>query len=279
MIAAAAERVRARRLAVQRWVEPEPERGEIWHLSDHRMTVWAMPDAAAVTLLDIVVPAGGPHSPLALSTLLADLAAAAGWSGSWRFGVIDGDPLPASLAARPDARRVATKMQLDVREAAGPSGVQLLPMDDVDYTAYREHADEEYAQERFAAGADASIEAARATVAAQMAEMLPDGIRTPTQRLWTVRDEAGERAGVLWVALRDGFGFINDIALDETRRGQGLGTQALRAAAAEIRAAGLGILALNVFGSNDAARRLYAREGFRETETLWSVPIPAPPAG
>ncbi|QMU98498.1 GNAT family N-acetyltransferase [Microbacterium esteraromaticum] len=275
MIAAAASRVRARRLAVQHWAEPEPERGEIWHLVDDPVTVWAMPDATGALLLDIDVPVRDGVDAARLRRWLAELAAVAGWTGSWRVGVLDHDPLMASLTADPDARHVATKMQLDVRTVAEPSGVHLRAMDDVDYAAYRERADEEYAQERVAAGADPSIEAARATAAAQMAEMLPDGPRTRGQRMWTVRDGAGERVGILWVALRDGFGFINDISLDESRRGQGIGTQVLRAAAAEMRAVGLGVLALNVFGSNDAARRLYAREGFRETETLWSVPIPA----
>ncbi|GAA2888395.1 GNAT family N-acetyltransferase [Microbacterium esteraromaticum] len=276
VIAAAASRVQARRRAVQGWVEPEAERGEVWHLAEEAVTVWAMPDARSVTLLDIDAPARYGDDPQGLRQLLAELAAAAGWTGNWRFGVIDGDPLLASLTGIPDARRVATKMQLDVRDAPDPVGVGLQPMDDADYAAYREHADEEYAQERFAAGADPSIEAARNTAAAQMIEMLPDGPRTAGQLLWTVRDDEGERTGILWVAIRDGFGFINDISLDESRRGQGIGTQALRAAAAEIRAAGLDVLALNVFGSNDDARRLYAREGFAETETLWTAPIEVP---
>ena len=271
MIAAAA-RAQARRRAVQGWAEPEPERGEIWHLADDAVTVWAMPDARAVTLLDIDAP---DRHALDLRQLLGDLSAATGWEGDWRFGVLDGDPLLASLAERPDARRVATKMQLDVRGVAGPVGVGLQQMDDADYAAYREHADEEYAQERVAAGADTSIEAARTTVAAQMAELLPDGPHTAGQLLWTVRDEQDKRAGILWISLRDGFGFINDISVDESRRGLGIGTQVLRAAAAEMRAAGLDVLALNVFGSNDDARRLYAREGFSETETLWTAPIEA----
>ena len=272
MIAAAAARAQARRRAVQGWAEAEPARGEIWHLADDAVTVWAVPDARSVTLLDIDAPDRDAQD---LRQLLDDLSVTAGWAGNWRFGVLDGDPLLALLTEGPDARHVATKMQLDVRGAADPVGVRLQPMDDADYAAYREHADEEYAQERVAAGADASIESARTTVAAQMAELLPDGPRTAGQLLWTVRDEQGERAGILWVALRDGFGFINDISVDESRRGQGIGTQALRAAAAEMRAAGLDVLALNVFGSNDDARRLYAREGFSETETLWTAPIEA----
>jgi len=275
VIAAAAARVQARRRAVQGWAEPEPERGEVWHHAERAVTVWAMPDTRSATLLDIEAPTGQGDDPQNLRQLLAELAATAGWTGSWRFGVIDGDALLASLTGIPDARRVATKMQLDVRGAAEPVGVRLQPMDDAAYAAYREHADEEYAQERFAAGADPSIEAARRTAAAQMIELLPDGPRTAGQLLWTVRDDKGEPTGILWVALRDGFGFINDISVDETRRGQGIGTQVLRAAAAEMRAAGLDVLALNVFGSNDDARRLYAREGFSETETLWTAPIEA----
>lgn len=57
-------------------------------------------------------------------------------------------------------------------------------------------------------------------------------------------------------------------------RGQGYGTQTLRFAAEQARAAGIDVLALNVFGHNDDARRLYTREGFIETEIVWSLATP-----
>jgi ribosomal protein S18 acetylase RimI-like enzyme len=164
-------------------------------------------------------------------------------------------------------------MRIAVAEVPQPSGIRLVPMDDGDFSAYRAVADEDYAQERFASGAEPTIEESRRVAAVQMAELLPFGPRTPGHRLWIVRDAEDVPAGMLWVQLGDGAAFIYDISMDEDRRGQGLGTQALRAAALETARAGLQTLALNVFGSNEGARRLYTREGYRETEVLWSVPI------
>ena len=106
------------------------------------------------------------------------------------------------------------------------------------------------------------------------AALLPEGLQAPGNRFWTVRDDDDRRAGILWLHLRENLGFIYDFAIDEDRRGRGLGTQTLRAAAEETARAGLDVLALNVFGSNPGARRLYEREGYRITESLWSVPIP-----
>ncbi|MFE6733608.1 GNAT family N-acetyltransferase [Microbacterium sp. NPDC057650] len=268
LLDAAVGRVFSARAAAERGdiAVPETDGGEIWQTDDGAVTVWAMPRAGAVVLADIDgVTVSWPH--------LDDLAAQAGWTGGWEFGSFAGEPRMAALASEADARRVATKMRVEVAGVPAPIGIRLVPMTDADFAAYRAVADEDYAQERFASGSEATIEESRRVAAEQMVEYLPDGPRTAGQRLWTVRDEAGDRAGILWVGFDDHAGFIYDISLDEDRRGQGLGTQALRAAARETADAGLAVLALNVFGSNEGARRLYTREGYRETEVLWSVPI------
>ncbi|MFE6994754.1 GNAT family N-acetyltransferase [Microbacterium sp. NPDC057659] len=268
LIASAVGRVFAARAAAERREidVPEMDSGEIWQTDDGAVTVWAMPRAGSVVLADV--------DGTAVSWPQLDaLAAVAGWSGSWEFSSFEGEPRMAALATEAAARRVATKMRVDVAGVPAPAGIRLVPMTDADFETYRAVADEDYAQERFASGSESTIEASRRVAAEQMAEYLPDGPRTAGQRLWTVRDEAGEGAGILWVGFDDHAGFIYDISLDEDRRGQGMGTQTLRAAAAETASAGLAVLALNVFGSNEGARRLYAREGYRETEILWSAPI------
>lgn len=249
---------------------PEQDRGEIWTTAGDTAIVWALPGKDGVVLADVHAPG---LSAAVLWPLLDSLATDAGWSGSWQFSAYAGQEHMAELAEHVRARRVATKMRIAVVEVPEFIGIRLVPMDDDDFSAYRAVADEDYAQERFASGSEPTIEDSRRVAAAQMAELLPFGPRTPDHRLWIVRDRDDRRAGILWVHLGDGEAFIYDIAMDADRRGQGLGTQTLRAAAAETARAGLEVLALNVFGSNDAARRLYAREGYCETEVLWSVPI------
>lgn len=249
---------------------PEKDHGEIWSTAGDTAIVWALPGEGTVVLADVHAPG---LSDAELWPLLGALATDAGWSGTWQFSACAGQEHMAALAEHVHARRVATKMRIAVAEVPQPSGIRLVPMDDGDFSAYRAVADEDYAQERFASGAEPTIEESRRVAAVQMAELLPFGPRTPGHRLWIVHDAEDVPAGMLWVQLGDGAAFIYDISMDEDRRGQGLGTQALRAAALETARAGLQTLALNVFGSNEGARRLYTREGYRETEVLWSVPI------
>lgn len=261
---AAAER---RELAV-----PETDQGEIWTTEDGTTIVWAIPDEHRVVLADLLTD---ETAPATVWHQLEVLAGAAGWSGIWSFSAHAGQELMAALAAEAHATRVATKMRIAVAGVPAPEGIRLHPMDDADYSAFRAVADEEYAQERFDSGSEQTIEAARRVAEEQMLELLPEGPRTPGHRLWVVRDRDDRRAGMLWVHFGEDVAFIYDIAMDEDRRGQGLGTQTLRAAAEETARAGADVLALNVFGSNENARRLYTREGYRETEALWSVPIEA----
>jgi GNAT superfamily N-acetyltransferase len=247
---------------------PEKDDGEIWSTAGDTAIVWALPEKGRVVLADVHAPG---LSAAVLWPLLDALATDAGWSGTWQFSACAGQEQ--ALAEHVHARRVATKMRIAVAEVPQPSGIRLVPMDGGDFSAYRAVADEDYAQERFASGAEPTIEESRRVAAAQMAELLPFGPRTPGHRLWVVRDAEDAPAGMLGVHLGDSAAFICDISMDADRRGQGLGTQTLRAAAAETARTGLQTLALNVFGSNDGARRLYTREGYRETEVLWSVPI------
>ena len=58
-------------------------------------------------------------------------------------------------------------------------------------------------------------------------------------------------------------------------RGQGLGTELLRAAAEHVQAHGAEMLALEVLESNAGARRLYDRLGFRTIERVLAMPTAA----
>ncbi|MDQ0612422.1 ribosomal protein S18 acetylase RimI-like enzyme [Microbacterium sp. W4I4] len=274
LLTAAVGRAHAAKASAERreLAVPETDQGEIWTTEDGATIVWAMPDEYRIVLADLLTH---ETDPAAVWRLLEELAGEAGWSGAWSVSAYAGQGRVAALVGAARATRVATKMRVAVAGVPAPEGIRLHPMGDADYSAFRAVADEEYAQERFDSGSEPTIEAARRVAEEQMFELLPEGPRTPGHRLWVVRDRDDRRAGMLWVHFGEGVAFIYDIAMDEDRRGQGLGTQTLRAAAEETARAGADVLALNVFGSNENARRLYTREGYRETETIWSVPIVA----
>jgi ribosomal protein S18 acetylase RimI-like enzyme len=98
------------------------------------------------------------------------------------------------------------------------------------------------------------------------AETLPDGVRTPGQRLMVAEGGGGERVGHLWLAHRpeSSMVFIYDIEVEASLRGQGFGRRMLELVDDEARAMGATKVELNVFADNAVARHLYESAGYRE---------------
>jgi|GEM_PF-124137 len=147
--------------------------------------------------------------------------------------------------------------------------VRLVTMAEVDFGRYLAAAIPEYAQEHVRAGnwdaAEAPENAAKA-----FHSLLPDGVATENQYLYSIEDE--ERAavvGMIWFGVfshNRSRAFICDFAIDEAFRGQGYGTAALRAVEEKVRDLGLGRIALHVFGHNRVARALYEKMGYHVTD-------------
>lgn len=146
--------------------------------------------------------------------------------------------------------------------------VSLAPMTPEIYAAWVEATTAEYAQEHVKAGnweADGALEKAKA----QFDELLPDGLATQGQQLWSIRDAEGRHVGILWVGPRPNTEralFIWDVAIQPEARGRGLGQAALEALHAWASEHGYERVGLHVFGSNEVARRLYRRSGYVETD-------------
>lgn len=113
--------------------------------------------------------------------------------------------------------------------------------------------------------------AARAQAEQQTEQLFPSGRRSPEQWLYVIEAD-GERVGELWVAER-----VNDdrtvlwvfsISIEERQRGKGFGRAGMELAEAEARRRGLSHVALNVFGGNETARRLYRGLGYSE-DAVW----------
>ena len=139
-------------------------------------------------------------------------------------------------------------------------------MTDAAYTTWREQRVREYAAEHVKSG-NWTAEEAPAKAEAQFAEILPHGMATPGQFLWTIRDSAGGDVGILWVGTerRPGHAFVYDIEMAQERRGQGFGTAAMLALETWARSNGITTIGLHVFGHNTGAWQLYKRLGYVET--------------
>ena len=147
-------------------------------------------------------------------------------------------------------------------------GLVLRPMTRQEYDSYRARSVQDYAREiAEARGLDAAD--AVATAEGEFAELLPDGPASPGMHLWTAVTGAGEVVGLGWLELRrraSGVSaWVYDVHLDADRRGQGLGRQLMEALHERARELGATTIALNVFGHNTAAIRLYDSLGYAVT--------------
>jgi len=144
----------------------------------------------------------------------------------------------------------------------------LAELPEAEFDAYVERMVRHFADELVAAR-EFEPDEARAKSRRALETHLPQGRATPGHHFRVILDD-GERAGVVWFAEQLGETpprvYLFDIAVDEARRGRGLGTAVLHALEREARALGAHELVLSVFHHNAGAVRLYERLGFEPRE-------------
>jgi GNAT superfamily N-acetyltransferase len=147
-------------------------------------------------------------------------------------------------------------------------------MSEAEYAEWRPRSERDYAQDMIDAGIDEK--AAREKAERDFPNLLPDGVATEGQDLYTVVSD-GEPAGVLWLCEReldDGRTlFIYDVRLHEGQRGKGIGRATMQRAEDEARRRGIGKITLNVFGGNEVARNLYRSLGYDEVAVYMSKTV------
>ena len=137
-----------------------------------------------------------------------------------------------------------------------------------EYAAWLAEAVPEYAADKVASG-QWSQEDAAALSAKEFAELLPNGLATPDNHLFTIVDSTSNAVGVLWFAVKtrsdSRVAYVYDVTIAPARRREGHAFHAFRALEAEVARLGLSGIALHVFGHNTGAQALYAKLGFRPT--------------
>ena len=146
-------------------------------------------------------------------------------------------------------------------------GLVLRPMTQLEYDSWRAQSVQDYAAD-IATSRDLDPESAMAQSAGEFAQLLPDGLASTDMHLWTaVVDE--EPVGMAWIELRQRASgvsaWVYDISVDADHRGRGLGRGLLDALHAAARDLGATSMALNVFGDNTTAIRLYETSGYAVT--------------
>jgi ribosomal protein S18 acetylase RimI-like enzyme len=152
-------------------------------------------------------------------------------------------------------------------------------MTETEYAAWLEAAIPAYASDKVDSGQwseEDSLERSQM----EFAELLPQGLATPDNFLFTITDLQATAVGVLWFAVRTRFDArvanVFDITVWPERRREGHAFRAFVALEDQVRALGLSGIALHVFGHNKGAQALYAKLGFQPTNISLFKPV-APP--
>jgi ribosomal protein S18 acetylase RimI-like enzyme len=143
--------------------------------------------------------------------------------------------------------------------------ISIVPMEQAAFSRFLLRTIPEYAHEKVTAGnwpLEGSVERAQE----EYQKLLPDGLATPTNHLYSI-ERAGEDVGVIWLAALEDLddGFILELYVNEDARGQGVASAAMRLLEGEAKRLGFKKLGLHVFGHNVIARGLYEKLGFAIT--------------
>ena len=148
-----------------------------------------------------------------------------------------------------------------------------------EFAAYVEQAIPEFARHKVASGQwseASSLELSRQGYD----ELLPQGLATPENFLFTVREAATRKVvGALWYAIQERAGgriaYVYDVLVESQYRRRGYATQAFQALEAAVSSLGLSGVALHVFGHNKAAQALYAKLGYQATNIIMFKEVPS----
>ena len=145
---------------------------------------------------------------------------------------------------------------------------KLVPLTQSEYDSWHAAQLDDYAAEIERSGVPRELAQEKARTDSE--QLLPGGLNSKDQYLYSVRDEdTGQKVGVLWFAPSERGErktiFLYDILIDEEFRGRGYGTQAMTALEDRARELGAVRIGLHVFGHNERARQLYKRLGYVET--------------
>jgi ribosomal protein S18 acetylase RimI-like enzyme len=173
--------------------------------------------------------------------------------------------------------------------------ITLEPMTEEAFAAWLEPTVRRFAQAHIDSG-DWPEQDALQFAATEFRMLLPDGLQTDQQHLFTVREGvggvggegagagvgdaaavAGAAVGMLWIGVKMRGGkldaFVYNVEIDEPYRGRGYGRATMVAGAQRGRELGAQTISLHVFGANTTARALYTSLGFVETEVNMTLPL------
>jgi ribosomal protein S18 acetylase RimI-like enzyme len=149
--------------------------------------------------------------------------------------------------------------------------ILLRKMTETEFKSFLEYSVPEYAHEKMK-GEGMSEEAATKLAEDSFAELLPNGLQSENQFLFSIVENDGASMGSLWFARKQNgaksYAYIYDIVLNPEARGKGFGKKAMELLETEVKRQGLMSIGLHVFGHNSTAIKLYETSGYRVTNQI-----------
>ena len=146
--------------------------------------------------------------------------------------------------------------------------IHLVPMTESEFVSYLAVAVRSYAESHIKAG-DVLPDEALALAQKDYDELLPDGLRSENQYLFTVTQDTIGPIGMIWYRIKEReagkTAYLFDFVVREDLRGRGFGRQTLEIVERMLSELGVQKIGLNVFGYNVAARGLYEKMGYQIT--------------
>ncbi|HEY2796007.1 MAG TPA: N-acetyltransferase [Micromonosporaceae bacterium] len=156
--------------------------------------------------------------------------------------------------------------QMRKRPSATESAVDLRPMTEAEFAAFRRTEEHSYAEDLVRARQASSFDEALARATAEDDESFPEH----SDEFLRTAFSGADAVGTLWMDFEGSQAFVLDLYVEPDARRRGHGRAIMAAAEAEASSRGALVLGLSVFGHNDAAIALYRRIGFAATEQmLW----------
>jgi ribosomal protein S18 acetylase RimI-like enzyme len=155
----------------------------------------------------------------------------------------------------------------------------LTPMTESEFAIYLARAIPEFAQDKMDSGqwsTDEALELSRTGYA----EQLPQGLATPDNVFFTVRDaETHTDIGMVWFAVQVRAGqriaYVYDVYIHAEHQRKGHASRAFAALDELARQRGLTGVGLHVFGHNTGAQALYHKLGYATTNINMFKPLSA----
>lgn len=155
--------------------------------------------------------------------------------------------------------------------------ITLVPMTEEQFKDYYTTSLKDYANEHVKAGNWLESEAQQ-KAEEQFHQLLPEGLQTKQNYLFTLQEDQEGHVGILWIFEdtnnKEKAAFIYDVELKESMRGKGLGKETMKAVDEFSKNKDIKQVRLHVFAHNERAISLYKSMGYETTDYYMAKRIP-----